>query len=88
MFKNQKMAVKLLLIVIPLDLLCLLLLFATIYSTNNALQDSKSIYYDHLYKLQTELINTDRDFYQAEMAASDYYGMGDEVDADTLKSMI
>lgn len=88
MFKNKKMAAKLLLIVVPLDLVSLFLLFALIFSVNRTMQDSKSIYYDHLYQIQTTLINCDRDFYQAQLAETDAHTLSDEADADTKKQML
>ena len=40
---------------------------------NKTYKDSETLYYDTLYNINTTLINADRDFYQAQMAATIYH---------------
>lgn len=40
---------------------------------NSTYQDTEELYYDTLYQINTTLINADRDFYQAHLAATIYH---------------
>ncbi|MBR1861410.1 MAG: hypothetical protein IJ796_06085 [Lachnospiraceae bacterium] len=39
----------------------------------NTMKEDEKLYYDRLYTISSELINADRDFYQAMLAATQYY---------------
>lgn len=88
MLKNKKIAAKLLMIVFPLDFLVIAIFVTLIITNKSTLSESKSIYFDHLYNIQTTLINCDRDFYQAELAEADAHFLADTADADTKKSIL
>lgn len=54
-------------------LVCAILYFS--YSMNVMYKDAKGLYYDTLYSVNTNLINADRDYYQAFLAANNIYNM-------------
>lgn len=45
------------------------------FLVKNTLSDSEVMLYDHLYKINSNLINADRDFYQALQASTQQYNM-------------
>lgn len=53
---------------------------------NKTYQDSEELYYDTLYKINTSLINADRDFYQAHLAATIYHNNYRGVKNNELKA--
>lgn len=71
LFKNMKIAVKLLLIAVPLELLCLLLLNQFVAEVNRTYSDTKSSLYDELYVCSNNLLNADRDIYQCAVSIAE-----------------
>ncbi len=59
-------------------LLIVTLLFSVTFFSlqlTKTLEDDEKLYYDHLYTISSELINADRDFYQAMLAATQFYNV-------------
>lgn len=56
-------------------LLICLIVSITVFSLrlNSTYQETEELYYDTLYKINTSLINADRDFYQAHLASTIYH---------------
>ena len=53
---------------------------------NKTYQDAEDMYYETLYKINTNLINADRDFYQAHLAATIYHNNYRGVKNNELKA--
>lgn len=73
--KNASIKVKLILSTLPslIVLIACIVLFSV--SIQNTLQQSKTVYYEKLYGINSNLVNADRDFYQAVQAATSLYNM-------------
>lgn len=74
-----------LMLVAPM-MICLvvsILFFST--KLSSTYKDAEGMYYDTLYKINTTLINADRDFYQAHLAATIYHNNYRGVKNDDLK---
>lgn len=69
MFKNLSIRGKLFLIILPAIIEMILMLFALISTSNSNYEKSRDIYYNDLYLTHTSLLSSDRDFYQASVAA-------------------
>lgn len=52
---------------------------------NQIMNESESFFYDELYKVNSELVNADRDFYQANLAETKYYYNSDKLNDCTSK---
>lgn len=70
MIKNLNISQKLALMTVPAIIALLLILMAYRINNYKVYEDTKKIYYTELYKIETNLLNADRDFYQAEQAQS------------------
>jgi methyl-accepting chemotaxis protein len=84
LFKNIPITVKMLLIIIPA---IAALIFTGLYLSNTAKSinaESNELLYDTLYTASSELINADRDFYQAYVAEMNVYYDHENMDEDTL----
>ena len=68
MIKNLKVSKKLWLIVIPAMTALVGLLALFIIRSNSINQDSKRVLYDELYVSTADILNADRDFYQAQVS--------------------
>ncbi len=73
--KNISVKIKLFLCTIPT--LIILVTASTVFATmiRSTYLDSKAVYYDTLYEINNNLINADRDFYQAMQASTDQFHM-------------
>ncbi len=88
---NLSIRAKLLMLAVPL-IICVMaaVMFAgsEITSTKN---EFTNVYYDTLYTVNNELVNGDRDYYQALVAATQYYDMVNgyaDVPADILPTLL
>ena len=77
LFKNAKLSLmrSMVLLLSPLVLIVLITiayLGSQMYVVYN---DATNVYYDTLYNINSDLINGDRDFYQAMMGATQYYDL-------------
>jgi Methyl-accepting chemotaxis protein len=68
LIKNLKVAKKLWLIVLPSMIALVLLLVFFIYRSNSIETESKKALYDETYTCSVNILNADRDFYQAAIA--------------------
>ncbi|MDR0992189.1 MAG: methyl-accepting chemotaxis protein [Ruminococcus sp.] len=85
-FKNIPIAFKMLIIVVPA---IAALLFTGIYLSNVARDintEGRELLFDTLYTASSELINADRDFYQAYVEEINVHDSYETMDADTLKT--
>ena len=82
---NLSFMISQLMLVTP-TLICLIvsIIFFSV-KLSKTYSDSESLYYDTLYKINTTLINADRDFYQAHLAATIYHNNYRGVKNDDLK---
>ncbi len=71
-FKNANIGIKLLIIIIPLQILSLFCIFFFSYREKMVLNDAKQMYYDQLYQVNTNLLSADRDYYQSMLAETQY----------------
>ena len=71
-FKNANIGIKLLIIIIPLEILSLFCIFFFSYREKMVLNDAKQMYYDQLYQVNTNLLSADRDYYQSMLAETQY----------------
>jgi methyl-accepting chemotaxis protein len=84
LFKNIPITVKMLLIIIPA---IAALIFTGVYLSGTARsinEESNELLYDTLYTASSELINADRDFYQAYVAEMNVYYHHADMDEETL----
>lgn len=77
MIKNIKVSAKLLLMIVPVFVTILVLTVILIFSRINMFNTSKTSLYDELYLSTAEILNADRDFYQAVVAELDLLNSGD-----------
>ncbi|NNJ33222.1 methyl-accepting chemotaxis protein [Lacrimispora defluvii] len=71
--KNLKVANKLWLIIFPAIFALIFLLVFFIYRSNQIMEDSKTALYDEVFVSTDEILNADRDFYQAYIAQKELY---------------
>ncbi len=73
--KNASIKVKLILSTLPslIVLIACIVLFSV--SIQNTLRQSKTVYFEKLYGINFNLVNADRDFYQAVQAATSLFNM-------------
>jgi len=71
--KNLKVANKLWLIIFPAIFALIFLLVFFIYRSNQIMEDSKTALYDEAFVSTAEILNADRDFYQAAIAQKELY---------------
>ncbi len=86
--KNLKVSKKLWLIVIPAILALIFLLVFFIYRSNSISQESKKALYDETFVSTSNILNADRDFYQAAVAEQEIYLSGKNLTADKKKELI
>ncbi|MCQ2525749.1 MAG: methyl-accepting chemotaxis protein [Lachnospiraceae bacterium] len=63
--KKLNITAKLLMMIVPVEILCMIVIGVFSYMNNNVGNSSKDLFYDQLYAANSSLINADRDFYQA-----------------------
>lgn len=68
MIRNIKISAKLLLMIVPVFITILVLTVILIFSRISMFNESKTSLYDELYLSTAEILNADRDFYQAVVA--------------------
>ena len=73
--KNLSIRVKLLILTVPLVIALVVLLIVMAVQLNKTEEEISKVYYDVLYSVNNNLINADRDFYQAVYAATQYYDL-------------
>lgn len=90
LFRNAHLSfiMSLILQISPL-LLCLIIsiVFFSV-KLNQTFNNSETLFYDTLYTINTELTNADRDYYQAYVAAIQYYNAKDALDDEALQQRI
>lgn len=70
--KNMKIAFKIAVITIPLEIIIILSLLFMSMNMDWVGEQSKKIYYDTLYEVNNHLLTADRDFYQAQLSFTKY----------------
>ncbi|MBR4513461.1 MAG: hypothetical protein IKO61_01040 [Lachnospiraceae bacterium] len=68
--KNVPIKVKMLIAIIPMFILTTLATLAMSFTMNTYFNKSEDLYFEKLYKINSSLINADRDFYQAFLAST------------------
>lgn len=86
--KAKGMRTVLLTLVIPLIAALIVAVIFFSRQMRSIEEESKDLYYDNLYQISTTLINADRDFYQAMLAATEYYYERQFIDKDTAAGLI
>ena len=71
--KNLDMKWKLFLMTIPLAIAIIVSVLFAGYKINTTEQEMTNVYFTTLYTVNSELVNADRDFYQATSAAAKYH---------------
>lgn len=87
MISNIKLRNKFLLIITPFMFLVVGCILFSAVRQNQIMNESESFFYDELYKVNSELVNADRDFYQANLAETKYYYNSDKLSDDENKSL-
>lgn len=72
----------LLMMTLPLIAALIVSVFFSNIQIQGTFSDAEKLYFEKLYTINTELINADRDFYQAMLASSEYQIHKDHHDAD------
>jgi len=70
---NVSVRVKLMIITIPLAIALIVAVIFMAVEINGTEEEVSKVYYDILYKVNSNLINADRDFYQSMKGAMQYY---------------
>lgn len=86
--KNLKVSKKLWLIVIPAILALIALLAFFIYRSIDISQQSKKALYNETFVSTADILNADRDFYQAALAEKELYLTGNSLSADKKKVLV
>lgn len=76
---NIKLRNKFFLIILPFMFLLIGSILFSAVRQNQIMNESESFFYDELYKVNSELVNADRDFYQANLAETKYYYNSDKL---------
>jgi len=82
------MTMTLMILTVPL---AIALFFSVIYFSTQLKKveaSDQNLYYDNLYTISTNLINADRDFYQAMLAGTQYIAYREYVDEAAMKSYV
>lgn len=88
MIKNLKISQKLSLMTVPAIIVLFFILIAYRINNYKVYKDTKEIYYTELYKIETNLLNADRDFYQAEQAQSKLHLLKKEYSEKEIKELL
>lgn len=72
---NMSIKIKLLLLTVPLIASIVIAVIFAGVEINSTEEKVTKVYYDTLYKVNSELTNADRDFYQAMLGATQYYDL-------------
>lgn len=72
LIKNTRIRIKLLLLTVPLYLIIFALLFMLNFETNSTYNSLYTTLYSEAYVSSAEILNADRDLYQAAIAESEY----------------
>lgn len=87
-FKNMKVAQKLLLLIVPTILITVFFLFQLKYQSVRISQMEKETYYDTVYVNSVLILNADRDMYQAAVAEKTLVLSGNNLDNATKDSLL
>jgi Methyl-accepting chemotaxis protein len=88
MIRNLKVSKKLWLIVIPAILALVLLLVFFIYRSDTISSESKKALYDETFVSTADILNADRDYFQAALAEKELYLGGKDMAADQKKVLV
>lgn len=88
MISNIKMRKKFYLIIVPFMFLVICCILFSSIRQNQIMNESEAFFYDELYKVNNELVNADRDFYQANLAETIYYYHADKLTDDEKKTQL
>ncbi|MBQ7680187.1 MAG: methyl-accepting chemotaxis protein [Butyrivibrio sp.] len=94
--KTRSMRTTLLMIILPFTIAIVALIAFFSSEMTSVSDESETVYYEHLYQINSALVNADRDLYQAFMAATHrydiYYGYSqitdEDVKVETLKTKL
>ena len=70
---NVSVRAKLLIISVPLAVALIISVVFMASELNSTVTQMTGVYYDVLYQVNSNLLNADRDYYQAMQAAMEYY---------------
>ena len=73
--QNIKVRTKLFILTLPLMVCIIAAVIFTAVQISRTEEHVTSLYYDTLYQVNSSLVNADRDFYQAMIAATQYYDL-------------
>lgn len=78
-----------LLLILTVPFAAALILSIAIFSSelDEVMENDEALYMESLYDVTSDLINSDRDFYQAMLAAMEHHDYFDSLDADTKDSL-
>ncbi len=74
-FKNLSIRTKISILTIPMIIALIAAMTFSSFRIDATQEEVTGVYYDTLYKVNSALINADRDYYQAMMAATQYYDL-------------
>lgn len=86
----KNLSIKIKLIVLTGPLVAALIIASLFYSSEmrNVLSETETMFYDNLYTISSELINSDRDLYQAFTAALEYRNDSDNLDSAAAQELL
>lgn len=87
MIKNRKLLVKLILMVGPMIAIMIAGVIYLGLQQVKIYKDTEKIYFETLYQIQNQLLNGDRDFYQASAVETQIYYQGN-INNDTRKKLL
>ena len=88
MLKKQGIAIKLLVMSVPLAIAAIVLGIYAGVSQISTLNEAKTVYYDELKGLIDEILSEDRDFYQAQLASDRYHLLVERGDKEGAESEV
>lgn len=77
MIKNRKIAVKMVIMVLPLIITLIVQVIYSSYRQTAIFKETEKIFNDYLYEADSLLLNADRDFYQAALSEAKLYYQSD-----------
>jgi methyl-accepting chemotaxis protein len=88
MIKNLKISHKLILMILPAIIVLISVLIAYRVNSYSIYKQTKEIYYEELFKIDTSLLGMDRDLYQADQAESRAYSYKDKYSEGDVKKLV
>ena len=86
--KKRSLNALLLAIVVPLIAAVLISNSFNAFRQDKIMRNDEDVYYNMLYKISTTLINADRDFYQAQLAATQYTSYSAYLSAQSMSDYL